>query len=226
MATAGLSILLIGGASPPATAPPSCASAGPTARSCWSGASRSRRTSGRRSRRSTCAARPSGRTPTSTRSSWYEENGVELRTGTNVMSLDRGGADGEAAGRGGGRLREGADRHRARTSTSCGSRARAQEGIHYLRAFGNSDAIRADAEGGRAGGADRRQLHRLRGRGVADSEGDRLRDRDDGGRGALADLRRGGGALVPRAARVEGGRDPRRRDARGLRGRRRRRGRW
>ena len=24
---------------------------------------------------------------------WYEENGVELRTGTNVMSLDAGGAD-------------------------------------------------------------------------------------------------------------------------------------
>ena len=35
--------------------------------------------------------------------SWYEENGVELRTGTNVMSLDAGGADGEAAGRGRGR---------------------------------------------------------------------------------------------------------------------------
>ena len=42
---------------------------------------------------------------------------------TNVMSLDPAGADGEAPGRGGGRLRQGADRHRARTSTSCASRA-------------------------------------------------------------------------------------------------------
>ena len=42
------------------------------------------------------------------------------------------------------------------------------EGIHYLRAFGNSDAIRADAEQRGARGADRRQLHRLRGGGVAD----------------------------------------------------------
>ena len=41
-------------------------------------------------------------------------------------------------------------------------------GIHYLRAFGNSDAIRADAAEGRARGADRRQLHRLRGGGLAD----------------------------------------------------------
>ena len=37
------------------------------------------------------------------------------------------------------------------------------DGIHYLRAFGNSDAIRADGRRGRAGRADRRQLHRLRG---------------------------------------------------------------
>ena len=35
------------------------------------------------------------------------------------------------------------------------------EGIHYLRAFGNSDAIRADAAEAGARRADRRQLHRL-----------------------------------------------------------------
>src|SRR4051795_3823851 len=78
--------------------------------------------------------------------SWYEENGVELRKGANVMSLDPG----------------------ARTATLQGGEEIAfdkallgtgaivnilrvdgaeNEGIHYLRAFGNSDAIRADAEG-------------------------------------------------------------------------------
>jgi 3-phenylpropionate/trans-cinnamate dioxygenase ferredoxin reductase component len=78
-------------------------------------------------------------------SSWYEENGVELLTGRNVMSLDP----------------------QARTATIQGGEEVAfdkallgtgamvnilrvegaeNEGIHYLRAFGNSDAIRADAE--------------------------------------------------------------------------------
>ena len=76
------------------------------------------------------------------------------------------------------------------------------EGIHYLRAFGNSDAIRADAEAAEhvvlIGGS-------YIGTEVAASltaKGDEVHDRDDGGRGALADLRRGGRALVPRAARV------------------------
>ena len=85
------------------------------------------------------------------------------------------------------------------------------EGIHYLRAFGNSDAIRADAEaaehvvliGGSYIGAE-----------VAASltaQGDEVHDRDDGGRGALADLRRGGRPLVPascssrRASTIHGG---------------------
>src|SRR4029453_10542546 len=68
---------------------------------------------------------------------------------------------------------------------------------------------------GRAGGG---QLHRLRGGSFAEVEGHRLRDRDDGGGCPLADLRRGGGAVVPRAARVEGDRDSRRRDPGGFRG--------
>jgi 3-phenylpropionate/trans-cinnamate dioxygenase ferredoxin reductase component len=76
--------------------------------------------------------------------SWYEENGVELRSGANVMSLDV----------------------EARTATIQGGEEVAfdkaliatgavvnilrvegaeNEGIHYLRAFGNADAIRADA---------------------------------------------------------------------------------
>ena len=45
------------------------------------------------------------------------------------------------------------------------------EGIHYLRAFGNSDAIRADAEAAEQRGPGRRQLHRRRGRRLADRAG-------------------------------------------------------
>ena len=42
------------------------------------------------------------------------------------------------------------------------------EGIHYLRALGNADAIRADAEDAERVVLDRRLLHRLRGRRLAD----------------------------------------------------------
>src|SRR3954463_16303469 len=78
--------------------------------------------------------------------SWYEENGVELRTGTNVMSLD---AESRTAKLQGGDevtfekalLATGANVNILRVEGA------AQEGIHYLRAFGNSDGIREAAEG-------------------------------------------------------------------------------
>jgi 3-phenylpropionate/trans-cinnamate dioxygenase ferredoxin reductase component len=78
--------------------------------------------------------------------SWYEENGVELRTGTNVMSLDteartaklQGGDEVEF---GQALLAPGANVNILRVEGA------AQEGIHYLRAFGNSDGIREAAEG-------------------------------------------------------------------------------
>jgi 3-phenylpropionate/trans-cinnamate dioxygenase ferredoxin reductase component len=77
--------------------------------------------------------------------SWYEENGVELLSGTNVMSLDpetrtaklQGGdevAFGQAL------IATGAMVNILRVEGA------ENEGIHYLRAYGNSDAIRADAE--------------------------------------------------------------------------------
>jgi 3-phenylpropionate/trans-cinnamate dioxygenase ferredoxin reductase subunit len=77
--------------------------------------------------------------------SWYEENGVELLTATSVMSLDP--AARTAKLQGGDEVRFG----KALLATGAmvnilrveGSE---NEGIHYLRAFGNSDAIRADAE--------------------------------------------------------------------------------
>jgi 3-phenylpropionate/trans-cinnamate dioxygenase ferredoxin reductase subunit len=78
--------------------------------------------------------------------SWYEENGVELRTGTNVMALD---TEARTAKLQGGDevafekalLAPGANVNILRVEGA------AQEGIHYLRAFGNSDGIRDAAEG-------------------------------------------------------------------------------
>jgi 3-phenylpropionate/trans-cinnamate dioxygenase ferredoxin reductase subunit len=77
---------------------------------------------------------------------WYEENGVELLTGTNVMSLDTG--ERRAKLQGGDEvsfekalIATGANVNILRVEGA------ANEGIHYLRAFGNSEAIREDAAG-------------------------------------------------------------------------------
>ena len=77
--------------------------------------------------------------------SWYEENGVELLAGRNVMSLDPGARTatiqgGEEVTFGKALLGTGAMVNILRVEGA------ENEGIHYLRAFGNSDAIRADAE--------------------------------------------------------------------------------
>ncbi len=76
---------------------------------------------------------------------WYEENGVELLTGVNVMSLDPAARTaklqgGEEVAFGKALLATGAMVNILRVEGA------ENEGIHYLRAFGNSDAIRADAE--------------------------------------------------------------------------------
>jgi 3-phenylpropionate/trans-cinnamate dioxygenase ferredoxin reductase subunit len=76
---------------------------------------------------------------------WYGENGVELRTGVNVMSLDAAARTaklqgGEEVAFGKALLATGAMVNILRVEGA------ENEGIHYLRAFGNSDAIRADAE--------------------------------------------------------------------------------
>jgi 3-phenylpropionate/trans-cinnamate dioxygenase ferredoxin reductase component len=76
---------------------------------------------------------------------WYEENEVELRTRTNVMSID---ADARTA-----TLQGGDEVRFQRALLAPGSNVNILrlegaelEGIHYLRAFGNSDAIRDEAE--------------------------------------------------------------------------------
>jgi 3-phenylpropionate/trans-cinnamate dioxygenase ferredoxin reductase component len=78
--------------------------------------------------------------------SWYEENGVELLTGKNVMSLDPEAKTakiqgGEEVAFGQALLATGAMVNILRLEGA------ENEGIHYLRAYGNADAIRADAEG-------------------------------------------------------------------------------
>ncbi len=77
--------------------------------------------------------------------SWYEENEVELLSGVNVMSLD---ADARAVTLQGGERVE-FDKALLGTGATVNIlrvEGAENEGIHYLRAFGNSDAIRADAE--------------------------------------------------------------------------------
>jgi 3-phenylpropionate/trans-cinnamate dioxygenase ferredoxin reductase subunit len=76
--------------------------------------------------------------------SWYEENGVELLTGRNVLSLDAAARTakvqgGEEVAFGKALLATGAMVNILRLEGA------ENEGIHYLRAFGNADAIRADA---------------------------------------------------------------------------------
>jgi 3-phenylpropionate/trans-cinnamate dioxygenase ferredoxin reductase component len=77
--------------------------------------------------------------------SWYEENGVELLSGRNVMSLD---PEARTA-----KIQGGEEVAFDKVLIGTGAivnilrvEGAENEGIHYLRAFGNADAIRADAE--------------------------------------------------------------------------------
>jgi len=76
---------------------------------------------------------------------WYEENSVELLTGKNVMSID---AEAKTA-----KLQGGEEVAFGQALLATGSNVNIlriegaeNEGIHYLRAYGNADAIRADAK--------------------------------------------------------------------------------
>jgi 3-phenylpropionate/trans-cinnamate dioxygenase ferredoxin reductase subunit len=77
--------------------------------------------------------------------SWYEENSVELLTGRNVMSIDAEAKTakvqgGEEVAFGQALLAMGANVNILRLEGA------ENEGIHYLRAYGNADAIREDAK--------------------------------------------------------------------------------
>src|ERR1700761_1114954 len=76
---------------------------------------------------------------------WYEENDVELATGKNVMSID---PEAKTA-----KVQGGLEVAYGQALLATGSnvnilriRGAETEGIHYLRAYGTADAIRADAE--------------------------------------------------------------------------------
>lgn len=76
---------------------------------------------------------------------WYAAHGVELRTKTNVMSID--------AGERVAKLQGGDEVEFSTALLATGATVNplrvegaGLEGIHYVRAFGNSDAIRAEAE--------------------------------------------------------------------------------
>ena len=76
---------------------------------------------------------------------WYEENDVELLSGTNVMSLD---PEARTAKLQGGE-EVGFDKALIATGAMVNIlrvEGAENEGIHYLRAYGNSDAIRNDAK--------------------------------------------------------------------------------
>ncbi len=76
---------------------------------------------------------------------WYEENGVELRTRTNAMAIDPG--ERVATLQGGEEVRF--DKALLATGSNVNilrPEGAELEGIHYLRAFGNSDAIREEAK--------------------------------------------------------------------------------
>jgi 3-phenylpropionate/trans-cinnamate dioxygenase ferredoxin reductase component len=77
--------------------------------------------------------------------SWYEENAVELAIGRNAMSLDAAAKTaklqgGEEVAFGQALLATGANVNILRLEGA------ENEGIHYLRAYGNADAIREDAK--------------------------------------------------------------------------------
>ena len=77
--------------------------------------------------------------------SWYEDNRVELLTGRNVLSLDAEARTakiqgGEEVSFGQALLGTGANVNILRVEGA------ENEGIHYVRAFGNADAIRGDVE--------------------------------------------------------------------------------
>jgi 3-phenylpropionate/trans-cinnamate dioxygenase ferredoxin reductase subunit len=77
--------------------------------------------------------------------SWYEENSVELATGKNAMSIDAAAKTaklqgGEEVAFGQALLATGANVNILRLEGA------ENEGIHYLRAYGNADAIREDAK--------------------------------------------------------------------------------
>ena len=99
---------------------------------------------------------------------WWGEQDIELLTRTSVTGLDLEARTAKLSSK------EEIEFGKALIATGANVRRLNVDGceleqIHYLRTLGNADAIREGVRGRRGGGADRRLLHRLRGRGVADA---------------------------------------------------------
>ena len=129
---------------------------------------------------------------------WYEEQGIEALTKVSAMKLDLAArtvklSNREEVGFGQLLLATGSNVRRLNVDGD------QFDGIHYLRTFANSDAIRDEAAGKRVvliGGS----YIGSRGRGVADRTRQPLHDRDDGAAAAEPHVRRTGGTLVRRSA--------------------------
>ena len=150
---------------------------------------------------------------------WWGEQQIELRTRTSVTKLDTAAKQATLSSK-----EVVALQHRA----ACNRRERAAAERGGVRAGRDPLPSRARQRRrdscrrcGKARGADRRLLHRLRGRRLAHAAGQHLRDRDAGGDNARAGLRRAGRALLRRAPRRARCEHPRRGRARALRGQRR-----
>ncbi len=115
------------------------------ARCCWWAASRTRPTSGPPASKDYLRGETDRSGTYLHPAEWYAAKGVELRSRTSVMKLDPSArvaklSSKEEVGFGSAVLATGANVRRLRVPGA------ELEGIHYLRALGNADAIRADAE--------------------------------------------------------------------------------
>jgi 3-phenylpropionate/trans-cinnamate dioxygenase ferredoxin reductase component len=79
--------------------------------------------------------------------SWYEENGVELATGKSVVGLDLEARTANVQGQGEVEFAKALMATGARVNILHHLEGARLDGIHYLRTFGNSDAIREEAGG-------------------------------------------------------------------------------
>ena len=136
--------LLIGGGIACATAARTLREAGADGRSCSSAASSTRRTTGRRSPRATSRAARRARRALIHPADWWADHDVELLTRTSVHGDRPGGPDGQALQQGDRRVRDRPDRHRRDGPQRLGVDGTDLDGIHYLRALANADAIRRD----------------------------------------------------------------------------------
>ena len=148
---------------------------------------------------------------------WWGEQRIELLTRTSVMALDLETRTAKLSSK------EEIEFDKALIATGANVRRLNVDGCRAggdpLPAHARQRRRDPQGGGGCAGGrADRRLLHWLRGRRVADRDGQALHDRDAGADDARTGLRRARGTVLSGAARIPRRDRARRRRARALRG--------